>query len=61
MSFQSRLELVCTFLAILELARMQQISATQYARLGPIMIELNPDRPDITTFQWTQFDGPADL
>ncbi len=61
MSFQSKLELVCTFLAILELARMHQISATQDSRLGPIMIELNPDRPDITTFQWTQFDGPADL
>ncbi|MAF11123.1 segregation/condensation protein A [Candidatus Poribacteria bacterium] len=60
LSFQSRLELVCTFLAILELARMQQILATQAARLGPIMIDLNPDRPDISTFQWTQFDGPSD-
>ena len=61
MSFQSKLELVCTFLAILELARMQQISATQAERLGPIILELNPDRPDITTFTWTQFDGPGDL
>lgn len=61
MSFQSRLELVCTFLAILELARMHQIYATQADRVGPIVVELNPERPDITTFQWTQFDGPGDF
>ena len=58
--FQSRIEIICTFLAILELARTHQIFAVQEELYGPISIELNPDRPDVTTFQWTRYDGPED-
>ncbi len=59
--FQSRLELICTFLAILELARTHQVYAVQEEAYGPIEIELNPERPDITSFQWTDYGGPEEV
>ena len=52
----SRLELVCVFLAVLELARMRQIAASQEEPLGPIRIELIPDRPELHTFELSRYD-----
>lgn len=48
--FQSRLEIICTFLAILELTRMRQIYAIQEEPFGSIFLQLNPDRPDLSSF-----------
>jgi len=59
--FESRLEMICTFLAILELARTRQVFALQEEPYGPIRVELNPDRPDVTTWQWTRYDGPEEV
>lgn len=52
-AFQSRIELICTFLAILELTRMRQIYAVQEEPFGSIFLQLNPDRPDISLFPLT--------
>ncbi|GIX06087.1 MAG: segregation and condensation protein A [Candidatus Poribacteria bacterium] len=57
--FQSRLELIATFLAILELVRLRQVFARQEEPHGPITLELNPERPDISSLEWTSFDEPA--
>ena len=51
-----KLELVCVFLAVLELARMKQIAASQEEPLGPIHIELIPDRPELDTFKLSRYD-----
>ena len=51
----SRIELVCVFLAALELARMKQITATQEKPLGPIRLKLIPDRPDLQTFEMSPY------
>ncbi|MBM3216719.1 segregation/condensation protein A [Candidatus Poribacteria bacterium] len=56
-SLQSKLELICTFLAILELVRMRQIVAVQEEAFGPVALRLNPDRPDIGTFRLTTSYG----
>jgi len=52
-TFQTRLEVICVFLAILELTRMRQIFATQEEPFGSILLTLNPNRPDISTFKVT--------
>ena len=57
--FQSKIEVICTFLAILELTRLTQTYATQDEPQGVITIELNPNRPDITMLEWTTYDELA--
>lgn len=46
----SRLEVVVTFLALLELVRLQAVTATQEERFGRIVIELAVVDPDTVTF-----------
>ena len=59
--FQTKLELICVFLAILELTRMRQIRATQEEPFGSILLQLNPDRPDISTFKlMTSYESVGD-
>jgi segregation and condensation protein A len=52
-AFQTKLELICVFLAILELIRMRQIRAVQEEPFGAIVLQLKPERPDISTFKLT--------
>lgn len=52
-AFQSKLEIICVFLAILELTRMRQIFASQAEPFGSVRLRLNPDRPDIATYKLT--------
>jgi segregation and condensation protein A len=44
----SRHEVICTFLALLELIRLRQVSAVQNERFGDIMIEGVKDEPALT-------------
>lgn len=46
----SRLDVVVTFLALLELVRLQAVTATQEERFGRIVIELTVDDPDTVIF-----------
>lgn len=43
----SRPEIICTFLALLELIRLRQVVASQKERFGDICVEMAEDAPDL--------------
>jgi segregation and condensation protein A len=56
----TRLEIVVTFLALLELVRLRAVTATQEERFGRIVIELAVADPDDVRFDTIdEYDSPA--
>lgn len=56
---RSRVELVCSFLAILELCRMEKVRAHQHKNFGDIRLFVREGRPDLLRTEPTEWDAPA--
>jgi segregation and condensation protein A len=54
---RTKLELICMFLAVLELTRLRQISVVQPEPFGAILLRLNPERPPVEASEWADTYG----